>query len=148
MQIHLPYGSKGIFYISHASWTVDSHGAWQEKVTVGDSPPGMYKLIFSESSSKLEVTGGFTVRAAQLPYSNYAGYSAYPAKGFVWNVEATWNEESNRGQRAASRQMHAPRLCVMALTTSRKAMAFSACGNKHRLPSTVPSRSICNTGGW
>jgi hypothetical protein len=61
VNVQVPYGSKGIFYVNSASWQADSYGEWQQKVTVGPTPPGTYKIIFSEPSAHLQVSGNFKV---------------------------------------------------------------------------------------
>jgi hypothetical protein len=61
VQVHLP--SKGFFF-AKSSWTVDSHGDWQQKFVVGDTTRGAYTLSFSETSGDLLVQGLFRVLAA------------------------------------------------------------------------------------
>jgi hypothetical protein len=67
--VHLPYGSKGIFDVTHATWAADPSGDWQLNVTVGQpTPAGTYQLIFSQSAcGGLAVTLDFTVTTPAPP---------------------------------------------------------------------------------
>jgi hypothetical protein len=58
--VHVQLPSKE-FFIGKSSWKVDSHGGWQQRLTVADTTQGTYKLSFSETSGNLLVTGSFRV---------------------------------------------------------------------------------------
>ncbi len=61
--VRVQFPSKGIFY-GRTSWPVDSQGRWRQDFATGDTPPGTYRLKFSEISGHLLVSGNFKVLVA------------------------------------------------------------------------------------
>jgi hypothetical protein len=89
VQVHLP--SKGSFY-SNASWSVDSHGDWQQNFTVGDARLGAYTLSFSENTGHLQVTGSFSVLVAPtMTNKTWDGYEVNYGQRYT-SVSANWTE--------------------------------------------------------
>lgn len=89
--VRVSFPAKNLFY-SNASWSVDSHGDWQQNFTVGDAPPGAYKLSFSEASGHLLVTGSFKVLVAPtLTGKTWDGYELDYGQKYT-SVTAEWTE--------------------------------------------------------
>jgi hypothetical protein len=84
--VRVQFPSNGIFY-GRVSWPVDSHGYWQQNFSTGDTPPGKYKLRFSETSGRLHVTGSFKVLVAPTPetftWGDYLTYLEQWSAGFA-----------------------------------------------------------------